>query len=63
MHRHIRERKENTQLCKLKHPNFAVPKNTDVIHDWQALMVTWLFVPFFKDFLVIGFSSLSRQKE
>ena len=31
MHGHIRE-KRNIHLCKLKHPNFAVPKHTNVIH-------------------------------
>ena len=31
MHRHIRE-KINTQLCKPKHHNFAMPKHTDVIY-------------------------------
>ena len=44
MHGHIRE-KRNTHLCKLKHPNFTVPKYTDVIHDWRALVVKWLFMP------------------
>ena len=52
MHGHIRERR-NTHLCKLKHPNFAVPKHTDVIHDWQVLVVRWLFMSFSYDFLVI----------
>ena len=38
MHGHIRERerereRRNTQLCKFKHHNFAMPKHTDVIHD------------------------------
>ena len=45
MHKHIRERR-NTQLCKPKHHNFAMPKHTDVIHDWQVLVVRWLFMPF-----------------
>ena len=44
-----------------------MPKHTNVIdialllcqsiqmlfHDWQATVVRWLFMPFFKDFLVI----------
>ena len=33
-------------VCKLKHPNFTVPKHTDVIHDWWALVGRWLFMPF-----------------
>ena len=45
MHGHIRER-ENTQLCKPRHHNFAILKHTDVIHDWWALVVRWLFMPF-----------------
>ena len=44
MHGNIRER--NTQLCKPKHHNFAMPKYTDVIHDWQALVMRSLFMPF-----------------
>ena len=46
MYGHIRE-KRNTQLCKPKHHNFAMPKHVDVIHDWQALVVRWLFMHFF----------------
>ena len=46
MHGHIRERKENTQLYKLKHPNFAMPKHTNIIHDWWDLAVRWLFMSF-----------------
>ena len=30
-----------------------MPKYTDVIHDWQDLVVRWLFMPFSYDFLVI----------
>ena len=45
MHGHIRERR-STQLCKPKHHNFAMPKHTDVIHDWWFLVVGWLFMPF-----------------
>ena len=45
MHGHIRE-KRNTQLCKPKHQNFAMLKHTNVIHDWWALVVRWLFKPF-----------------
>ena len=33
MYRHIRDRR-NTQLCKPKNHNFAMPKYTYVIHDW-----------------------------
>ena len=52
MHGHIRERR-NTQLCKLKHQNFAMPKHIDVIYDWQTLVVRWLFMPFSYDFQVL----------
>ena len=52
MHRHIRERR-NTHLCKLKHPNFTVPKHTNVVHDWQVLMARWLFMLFSYDFIVL----------
>jgi len=45
MHGHIRKRR-NTQLCKPKYHNFAMPKHTDVIHDWQVLVVRWFFMPF-----------------
>ena len=45
MHGHIRERR-NTHLCKLKHPNFTVPKHIDDIYDWQILVMRWLFMPF-----------------
>ena len=52
MHGHIRERR-HTQLCKPKHHNFAMLKHIDVIHDWWALVVRWLFMPFSQDFLVL----------
>ena len=52
MYKHIRE-KRNTQLCKPKHHNFAMPKHIDVIHDWQVLVMKWLFMPFSQDFLVL----------
>ena len=52
MHGHIRERRR-TQLCKPKHHNFVMPKHTNVIHDWRALVVRWLFMPFSQDFLVL----------
>ena len=38
MHEHIRE-KRNIQLYKPKHHNFAIPKHTNVIHDWRVLVV------------------------
>ena len=44
MHEYIRER-INTSLCKLKHHNFVILKHIDVIHDWRALVVKWLFMP------------------
>ena len=52
IHGHIKE-KRNTQLCKPKHHNFAMPKHTDVIHDWWVLVVRWLFMSFFYHFLVL----------
>ena len=62
MHGHIRERerekKKKNLFIMLEHPNFVVPKHTDVIHDWRALVVRWLFMPFSKDFF-----SPSRKKE
>ena len=42
----IYREKRNTHLCKPKHHNFAMPKHVDVIHDWRALVVRWLFMPF-----------------
>ena len=49
----IKERRRNTQLCKLKHHHFAMLKHTYVVHDWQVLVVRWLFMPFFQGFLVL----------
>ena len=47
MHGHIREReKKYTIMLSQKHHNFAIPENIDVIHDWWALVVRWLFMPF-----------------
>ena len=37
----------------LKYHTFAMPKHTDVINDWQVLVVRWLFMHFSYDFLVI----------
>ena len=34
-------------------PNFAMLKHTDVIHDWRAIVVRWLLMPFSQDFLVL----------
>ena len=41
-----------------KHTNIiditlAMPKHTDVIHDWRAIVVRWLLMPFSQDFLVL----------
>ena len=47
------ERKEIPNYVSQKHHNFAMPEHTDVIHDWQALVVRWLFMPFTWDFLVL----------
>ena len=33
-------------MLSFKHHNFAIPKHTNVIHDWRALMMRWLFMPF-----------------
>ena len=52
MHGHIRERR-NTYLCKLKHPNFTVPKHIDFIHVLRVLVVRLLFMHFSYDFLVL----------
>ena len=30
-------------MLSFKHHNFAMPKHADVIHDWWALVVIWLF--------------------
>ena len=30
-----------------------MPKHTDVIHDWRAIVVRWLLMPFSQDFLVL----------
>ena len=46
MHGHIREKKEIPNYVKLKHHNFVMSKHTDVLPDWQALVVRWLFMPF-----------------
>ena len=54
MHGHIRERKKKYLIVlSHKHHNFAIPKHTDFTHDWQALVVRWLFMPFSYDFLVL----------
>ena len=49
----IKERRRNTQLCKLKHHHFAMLKHTYVVHDWQVLVVRWLFIPSSQNFLVL----------
>ena len=46
MHGHIREKKEIPNYVKLKHHNFVMSKHTDVLHDWRALVVRWLFMHF-----------------
>ena len=40
-------------MLSFKHHNFAMLKHTNVIHDQQALVVRWLFMPFSLDFLVL----------
>ena len=47
------EREEIPNYVSQKHHNFAIPKHTNVIHDWQDLVVRWLFMLFSLDFLVI----------
>ena len=60
MHGHIKEtererEREREREIKKKYPimlshkyyNFVMPKHTDFIHDWQALLVRWLFMPFY----------------
>ena len=49
MHKHIRERR-NTQLCRLKH-QFCYAEAYRFIHDWQVLVVRWLFMSFSLDVL------------
>ena len=51
MHGHIREKEREREkkysfMLSFKHHNFAMPKHTDVIHNWQATIVRWLFMPF-----------------
>ena len=57
MHGHIRKRKKKkkTQLYKPKYYNFVMLKHANIIHDWRALVVRWLFMPFSYDFLVLPF--------
>ena len=40
------ERKEIPNYVSQKHHNFAMSEHTNVIHDWWALVVGWLFMPF-----------------
>ena len=40
-----RENKYSIMLS-FKYHNFAMLKHIDVIHDWRALVVRWLFMPF-----------------
>ena len=40
------ERKEIPNYVSQKHHNFAMLEHIDVIHDCQALVVRWLFMPF-----------------
>ena len=40
------EREEIPNYVSQKHHNFAIPKHTNVIHDWRVLVVRWLFMPF-----------------
>ena len=42
----IKEREEILSYVKPKHHNFAMSKHIDVIHDWQGLVVRWLFMSF-----------------
>ena len=55
MHGKIRERRNYSNT--LEHPNFAIPKHTNVIHDWRVSgeMVIYAFL--------LGFFSHSRKKE
>ena len=51
MHGHMREREREREREEIPNYislniNFAMPKHTDVIHDWWALVVRWLFMPF-----------------
>ena len=53
MHGYIREREEIPNLLSHKHHNFAMPKHTDIIHDWRALVMRWLFMSFSYDFFLV----------
>ena len=33
-------------MLSFKHHNFVMPKHTEVIHDWQVLVLRWLFMLF-----------------
>ena len=53
MHGHIKEREGERErekkyliLISQKYQNFAMPKHTNVIHDWRVLVVRWLFMLF-----------------
>ena len=53
MHGHIKERERERErekkyliLISQKYQNFAMPKHTNVIHDWRVLVVRWLFMLF-----------------
>ena len=48
-----KERRKYPIMLSFKHHNFAMPKHTDVIHDCWVLVVSWLFMPFSYDFLVL----------
>ena len=57
IHGLIRERRNTQwyltfQFCNHWHHTFTLPKHTDVIHDWRAIVVRWLFMPFSQDCLV-----------
>ena len=45
--------KKYSIMLSFKHHNFAMSKHTNVFHDWQALLVRWLFIHFSYDFLVL----------
>ena len=67
MHGHIRERKENTQLCKLEHPYFVVQVLHFIEHDFYELHTDVLWLMSFSGEMVIyvfllGFSSPSHKK-
>jgi len=41
-------------MLSQKYHNFAMPKYIDVVHDWRAFTMRWLFMSFSYDFLIFS---------